>query len=66
MDYITAKSWFYSTPRSTYGTSSPILGYKANVKREIASLTKIMTALCTLEICEKYNMNLKTTYFKVT
>lgn len=25
-----------------------------------------MTALCTLEICLKFNMNIKSTYFKVT
>ena len=36
------------------------------MKREIASLTKIMTALCTFELCEKYKMNRMSTYFKVT
>lgn len=41
-------------------------GFKEKAKREIASLTKVMTALCTLEICEKFNMALKNTYFKVT
>ena len=41
-------------------------GFKTNLKREIASLTKIMTALCTLEICERFKMNRKSTYFKVT
>jgi hypothetical protein len=25
-----------------------------------------MTAICTLEVCEKFNMSIKTTYFKVT
>ena len=41
-------------------------GFKEKAKREIASLTKVMTALCTLEICVKFNMTLKNTYFKVT
>lgn len=41
-------------------------GYKSTSKREIASLTKIMTALCCLDLCEKFKINLKTTYFKVT
>lgn len=41
-------------------------GFKEKAKREIASLTKVMTAICTLEICEKYSMNIKNTYFKVT
>ena len=36
------------------------------MKREIASITKIMTALCTLEICEKFKINKKGAYFKVT
>ena len=36
------------------------------MKREIASLTKIMTCICALELCEKYKMNRSTTYFKVT
>jgi len=25
-----------------------------------------MTAICTVELCDKYQMNIKTTYFKVT
>lgn len=41
-------------------------GFKEKVKREIASLTKIMTAICALEICDKFGMGLKATYFKVT
>ena len=32
----------------------------------MASLTKIMTSICVLELCEKYQMKLSTTYFKVT
>ena len=29
-------------------------------------MTKIMTSICTLELCERFKMTLKTTYFKVT
>ena len=36
------------------------------MKREVASITKIMTCICTFELCEKYKMNRNTTYFKVT
>lgn len=65
-DSVSAKSWFYVTDKAQFGNSWPSSGFKSNVKREIASLTKIMTALCTIEICQKYNMNLRGTYFKVT
>ena len=32
----------------------------------MASLTKIMTSICVLELSKKYKMNIATTYFKVT
>ena len=32
----------------------------------MASLTKIMTCICVLELCQKYKINIATTYFKVT
>ena len=41
-------------------------GYKNNLRREIASLTKIMTSICTVELCKAYKLNMSTTYFKVT
>lgn len=34
--------------------------------REMASLTKIMTSLVTLQLCQQYKINLKTTWFKVS
>ena len=49
-----------------YYTPSAQYGYKTNMKREIASLTKIMTCICTIQLCEKYKMNKATTYFKIT
>ena len=50
-DLITAKSWLYCTPTSQYGKIKSYAGFKSQAKREIASLTKIMTGLCALEIC---------------
>ena len=65
-DIVTAKAWLYVTPNSQMGNNNDYLGFKANSKREIASITKVMTAISTFEICQKYHMNIKTTYFKVT
>ena len=36
------------------------------MKRPIASLTKVMTAIYSLELCSKFGMDLRNTYFKVT
>ena len=63
---VTAKSWLYYTPNGIHGKCYVKLGFRSDVKREIASITKVMTAICTIEICEKYKINTKTTYFKIT
>jgi D-alanyl-D-alanine carboxypeptidase len=34
-----------------------ILGRKENLKREIASLTKIMTFYTALDLCERFRLN---------
>lgn len=36
------------------------------MRREIASLTKMMTMLCTVKLCEKYKINMTKCYFRVT
>ena len=47
-DTVSAKAWFYCTPNSQFGMSCPNEGFKSGQKREIASITKVMTAICTL------------------
>ena len=41
-------------------------GKKAHSKREIASLTKMMTCILTLKLIEKYNLNVQNIYFRVS
>jgi len=36
------------------------------MRREIASLTKMMTMLCTVRLCSKYKINMTKCYFRVT
>ena len=43
-----------------------ILGRKENLKREIASLTKIMTFYTALDLCERYRLNPDKIQIKVT
>lgn len=58
-DQLTAKSWLLVTPTLQ-------LGFRSTQKREIASITKTMTCICSIEICKKFNINIKTAYFKIT
>lgn len=37
-----------------------------NLRREIASLTKMMTMFCTVKLCKKYKINMSKCYFRVT
>ena len=37
-----------------------------NVRREIASLTKMMTMLCSVRLSKKYKINTAKCYFRVT
>ena len=48
------------------GTRLSIKELNSNAKREIASLTKMMTMFCTVRLCEKYKINMKKCYFRVT
>lgn len=43
---VTARTWIYSCPQSSYGNPSLIEGFKTNAKRPLSDLTKIMTMLC--------------------
>lgn len=36
------------------------------MRREIASLTKMMTLLCTIKLCSKFKINITKCYFRVT
>lgn len=40
--------------------------YNYNSKREIASLTKMMTLLLSVNISKRFSLNLKSTYFRVS
>lgn len=66
-DQLTAKSWLLVTPTLQLGISFIYLsGFRSTQKREIASITKTMTCICSIEICKKFNINIKTAYFKIT
>jgi len=39
---------------------------KADEIREMASLTKMMTALTTISLAKEFKLDLETTYFKVS
>jgi D-alanyl-D-alanine carboxypeptidase (penicillin-binding protein 5/6) len=47
-------------------TNKVIQGKKENLKREIASITKMMTFYTVLKLMEKYNMNPETTILTVS
>lgn len=38
----------------------------ADEVREMASLTKMMTAIVTIELCEELKIDMKSTFFKVS
>lgn len=40
--------------------------FNSTEKREIASLTKMMTMFCTLRLCKKFKINPKRCYFRAT
>ena len=47
-DQLTAKSWLFVTPNTQLGNLSLNAGFRTNIKREIASITKTMTCICTI------------------
>jgi D-alanyl-D-alanine carboxypeptidase (penicillin-binding protein 5/6) len=60
--YVTAKSWVV-IDKSENGA---VFGKKESERKEIASLTKIMTFYTTLLLADKYDMPLKTTLIPVS
>jgi len=40
--------------------------FNTAIRREIASLTKMMTLFLTHKLCSKYKINMKKCYFRVT
>jgi len=59
---ITAKSWSITDGK----TGEVLFGKGENEKREIASLTKMMTAFLVIQIARRIKLDLKKTLFKVS
>lgn len=59
---VTAKSWV----AIDLATKKPLFGYKVNVKREVASLTKLMTLYTAFDICSELQIEPKTMQCKVS
>ena len=53
-------------PTSTVRSYSLNAGSNNTVKREMASLTKIMTCVCVVDLCGKYAIDMGNTFFKIT
>ena len=60
--FISAKSWAIADGR----TGRVLFGKGDSDKREIASLTKIMTAFLALRLCSEYNVDLYNTFTVVS
>lgn len=59
---MTARAWVIVD-----SVSGEILhSYNHNIKREIASITKLMTTYVVLELCKKMNVQMNTTYAEVS
>ncbi len=62
LPYVTAQSWsIYDSKTSKY-----ISGKKENYKREVASITKMMTFYTTLKLLDRYNIDPATTIITVS
>lgn len=59
---VTAKSWVAIDVES----KKALFGFKVNVRREVASLTKLMTLFTALDICIERNIDPKTMTCKVS
>ncbi len=60
--YISAKSWAVAS-----GTTGGLLfGRNYSIRREVASLTKIMTCYTVLELAKRWNMDMETTLASVS
>jgi D-alanyl-D-alanine carboxypeptidase len=59
---ITARFWaIYDAQRKTF-----IHGHREYIKRECASLTKMMTALVSVKLCKKFKLDIRKEAVKVT
>jgi D-alanyl-D-alanine carboxypeptidase len=60
---VTAKSWVGWAQQIAFDASQnrPLFGYKIMAKREMASLTKMMTLFTTLETVRHYNIDMDST-----
>jgi len=58
---VSARFWaIYDAQRSTL-----VHGRQEYVRREMASLTKMMTALCVVKLCKSFKLDIKTTQIKI-
>lgn len=48
---VSTRNWYLYDQRENRG-----LGFRADYRREIASLTKIMTTIVAIEVIERYNI----------
>lgn len=60
--YITCASYCVINPDK----NRVLFGKKSDEVREMASLTKIMTAIVTMDLASELKLNLKSTWFKVS
>lgn len=66
---VSARAWLIYNCEADLvikSTRTVYAGCASKARREIASLTKLMSAFCTVELCERYHMTPKETYFRVT
>ena len=59
---VTAKSWSIVDGKS----GDVLFGKGENEKREMASITKVMTSFVTLQICQRIKLDMRRTMFKVS
>lgn len=54
---LTAKSYIIYEIKPNPEENSLVFSFNSKNSQEVASLTKIMTCLVTLELCQKFNVN---------
>lgn len=62
LPFMTAKNWIVMNA----DTKEIIYGYKIYEEKEVASITKLMTCLITLDFIEKYNIDIDKTHYLVS